>query len=328
MKKLYILMSVIVNVGLFKTTVAQQLPIYTNYLLNNYAYNPAVAGSSKDLVVNINYRNQWVGFADAPKTYGISLHSGLGKEKKAAIGALLNSDNTGLLSKTSGYLTFAYHVKLNKTYKLGLGVSVGMLQYRIKLYDAKTADSGDELLTGNLLSNNVFDSNGGLYLYSDKLFFGISGYQYLGNKITWKDSKSNLNPHLYATLGYMFNLSKKISVQPSVLVKFSKPLPVQPEFSLRAFYNKLFWVGASYRLHDATSILVGVITLKSKLTIGYAYDIPNTNIRSYTSGSHEVVLTYQFIKPKKKLNADEEELNDIDNSIKSKLKKQNEEGAK
>lgn len=319
---------VVTSALLFKPATAQQLPIYTNYLLNNYAYNPAVAGSAKDLVVNINYRNQWVGFDDAPKTFGINLHSGVGKEKKAAVGALLNSDNTGLLSRTSGYLTFAYHVKLNKTYKLGLGVSVGMLQYRIKLYDAKIADTGDELLTGNILSNNVFDSNGGLYFYSDKLTIGLSGYQFLGNKITWKDSQSNLNPHLFFTAGYMITASKKISVQPSLLIKFSNPVPIQPEFSLRAFYKKMFWVGASYRLHDATSILVGVTTLKDKLTIGYSYDIPSAKIRTYSSGSHEIVLAYQFIKPKRKLNADEEELNNIDNSIKSKLKKQNEEGTK
>jgi len=327
-KNLYRSLLFLATVVLVNKTRAQQLPIYTNYLLNNYAYNPAVAGSSKDMVVNLNYRNQWVGFDDAPKTFGVSIHSGLGKEKKAAIGALLNSDNVGLLSRTSGYLTFAYHVKLNDTYKLGLGVSVGMLQYRIKLYDAKIADSGDELLTGNLLSNNVFDSNGGLYLYSDKLFFGISAYQYLGNKITWKDSKSNLTAHFYGTLGYTFTLSKTFSLQPSILVKYSHPVPVQPEFSVRGFYKKLFYVGVSQRVHEATSILVGLTTLKNKLTIGYSYDIPNTKIRTYTSGSHEIVLSYQFIKTKKKLNADEEELNDIDNSIKSKLKKQNEEGTK
>lgn len=327
MKK-HLFISVILAALLFYKTTAQQLPIYTNYLLNPYAYNPAAAGAMKNLVVNVNYRNQWVGFQDAPVTYGINIHSGLGKEKKAAVGALLSSDNTGMLSKTSGYLTFAYHVKLNKTYKLGLGVSIGMLQYRIKLYDAKVADSGDELLTGNLLSNNVFDSNGGLYFYSDKLFVGLSGFQYLGNKITWKDSKSTLNPHYYITAGYMFDVSKKISIQPAALVKFSKPVPAQPEFSLRVFYNKMIWVGASHRLHDATSALAGVTTLKNKLTIAYAYDIPATKIRTYTSGSHEIMLTYQFIKPKRKLNADEEELNDIDNSIKSKMKKQNEEGAK
>jgi type IX secretion system PorP/SprF family membrane protein len=307
--------------------MAQQLPISTNYVLNNYAYNPAVAGSKGHAVANVNYRNQWVGFKDAPKSYLVSLHGAFGKQKKAAAGVMINADNTGLLSKTTGYLTFAYHVKLNKTYKLGLAASVGMIQYRIRLYDAKVADTGDDLLTGNLLSNNVFDANGGLYLYSDKLFFGISGYQFLGNKITWKDSQSNLAPHLYSTLGYTFKVSKTLSVQPAALLKLNNPTPLQPEFTVRGIYKNLFWIGGSFRLHDAASALAGV-TIKDKISIGYAYDFPITKLKSYTSGSHEIVLVFQFKKPKRKLNTDEEELNDIDNSIKSKLKKQNEEGTK
>ena len=307
--------------------LGQQLPMYTNYTLNNYAYNPAVAGSKPYAVASINYRNQWTGFEDAPKTYLLSLQGPVGRQKKAALGGLISSDNTGLLSRTSGYMTFAYHVKLNETYKLGMGLSLGMAQYRIKLYDARVADTGDDLLTGNLISNNVFDSNGGLYLYSDKLFFGISGYQYLGNKITFKNSKSRLTPHIYSTLGYTFILSKDYSLQPAALIKFSAPTPVQPEFTLRGFYKNLLWVGSSYRLKESLSILVGVI-LKEKLTIGYAYDIQTAGMRNYNSGSHEMSLTYQFIKPKRKLNADEEELNDIDNSVKSRLKKQNEEGTK
>jgi type IX secretion system PorP/SprF family membrane protein len=318
-----LLFSMLIN----KIGIAQQLPINTNYVLNNYAFNPAVAGSKGHAVANVNYRNQWVGFQDAPKTYMASLHSGVGKLKKAAVGVLVSSDNAGLISRTTGYLTFGYHIKLNNTYKLGLGVSAGMVQYRIKLYDAKVADTGDDLLTGNILSNNVFDSNGGLYLYSEKLFFGLSTYQYIGNKITWKDSQSNLSQHMYATLGYTFNLSKKLSLQPSVLIKFNKPAPVQPEFSMRLIYKNLFWVGGSYRTHESASALVGV-TIKDKLTIGYSYDVITSKIKTYTTGSHEIMLSYQFIKNKKKLDADEQELNDIDNSIKSKLRKQNEEGPK
>lgn len=310
-----------------KLGISQQLPIYTNYMLNPYAYNPAVAGSKPTAVFNLNYRNQWVGFQDAPKTYMISLHSPIGKQKKLSVGVLVNSDNTGLLSRTSGYLTLGYHIKLNKNYKLGLGVSGGMVQYRVKLFDAKIADAGDDLLTGNILSNNVFDSNGGLYLYSDKLFFGIATYQYIGNKITWKDSQSNLSQHMYATLGYTFKVSKTISIQPSALAKFNAPAPFQPEFSLRAFYKNIIWLGGSYRMNDAASALVGV-TIKDKLTIGYSYDIITSNIKSYSRGSHEIAICYQFIKPKKKLDADEQELNDIDNSIKTKLKKENEKGTK
>jgi type IX secretion system PorP/SprF family membrane protein len=326
MKKIQYIIVLFFIVACFNTK-AQQLPLYTNYVLNNYAYNPAVAGSKPYAVVNLNYRNQWVGFKDAPKTYLVSLHSSIGKQKKVGVGVLINSDNTGLLGKTTGQLTFAYHLKLNNTYKLGFGISAGMVQYRIKLYDAKTADAGDELLTGNLLSNNVFDSNAGLYLYSDKLFFGISGYQYLSNKITWKDSKSTLAPHVYATLGYKIQASKKLVIEPSALLKFNSPTPMQPEFSVRGIYKNLFWIGGSYRLNDAASGLIGII-LKEKFTIAYAYDFSVSKIRKYNSGSHEISLTYQLIKKKKKLDADEQELNDIDNSIKSKLKKQNEESSK
>lgn len=326
MKKIQYIIVLFFIVACFNSK-AQQLPLYTNYVLNNYAYNPAVAGSKPYAVVNLNYRNQWVGFKDAPKTYLVSLHSSIGKQKKVGVGVLINSDNTGLLGKTTGQLTFAYHLKLNNTYKLGFGISAGMVQYRIKLYDAKTADAGDELLTGNLLSNNVFDSNAGLYLYSDKLFFGISGYQYLSNKITWKDSKSTLAPHVYATLGYKIQASKKLIIEPSALLKFNSPTPMQPEFSVRGIYKNLFWIGGSYRLNDAASGLIGII-LKEKFTIAYAYDFSVSKIRKYNSGSHEISLTYQLIKKKKKLDADEQELNDIDNSIKSKLKKQNEESSK
>lgn len=324
---IYITILLLASILINKNSIAQQLPINTNYVLNNYAYNPAVAGSKPNAVVNLNYRNQWVGFEDAPKTFMVSLHSPIGKQKKVAMGALISSDNTGLIGKTSGYLTFGYHVKLNKTYKLGLAASVGMVQYRIKLYDAKVADTGDDLLTGNILSNNVFDSNGGLYLYSDKLFFGISTYQYLGNKINWKDSQSSLSQHMYATIGYTFKASKNISIQPSALVKFNKPTPIQPEFSARMIYKNLFWIGGSYRTNESASALLG-LTIKDKLSIGYSYDMLTSKIRTYTSGSHEIMVTFQFIKPKKKLDADEQELNNIDNSIKSKLKKQNEESSK
>jgi type IX secretion system PorP/SprF family membrane protein len=326
-QKIHISIILLSAILVSKFSTGQQLPIYTNYMLNQYAYNPAVAGSKPHAVFNLNYRNQWVGFQDAPKTYMISLHSPIGKQKKVAIGLLVNSDNVGLLSRTSGYLTLGYHVKLNKNYKLGLAVSGGMVQYRIKLYDAKIVDTGDDLLTGNILSNNVFDSNGGLYLYSDKLFFGLATYQYIGNKITWKDSQSNLSQHMYATLGYTFKVSKTISIQPSALAKFNAPAPFQPEFSLRALYKNLFWIGGSYRMNDAASALVG-ITIKDKLSVGYSYDMTTSNIKSYSRGSHEISICYQFIKPKRKIDADEQELNDIDNSIKTKLKKENEKSTK
>lgn len=313
---LYILLLLVLVPACYR---AQQLPVFTNYLLNDYAYNPAVAGARPYTSINLNYRNQWTGFSDAPKTAFISAYGGLGKEKKVALGGMVISDQTGLLTKTNEYVTLAYHVKLSDTYKLGFGVSAGMVQYRIRLYDAKVADAGDDLLTGNLLSNNAFDSNAGLYFYSDKLSVGISGYQFLNNKITWVNSQSYLSPHYYFTAAYMIHCNEKFWLQPSVLLKYNEPTPLQPEFSLRGFYKNTLWLGASYRLREGASALVGY-KIKERLVIGYAYDFPLNKLRSYTSGSHELQLSFNFIKKKRKLNSDEEEFNNIDNSIKNKAK--------
>ena len=80
-------------------STAQQLQLSTNYILNNYAYNPAIAGSKSHSVVNLNYRNQWVGFQDAPKTYLLSVHNSIGKEKKVGLGFFINSEKGILISE-------------------------------------------------------------------------------------------------------------------------------------------------------------------------------------------------------------------------------------
>ena len=54
--------------------VSQQLPIFSQYLLNDYAYNPAIAGSKDYYDVKSNHRYQWVGITDAPRTYTLSIN--------------------------------------------------------------------------------------------------------------------------------------------------------------------------------------------------------------------------------------------------------------
>lgn len=296
---------------------AQQMPLYTNYLLNDYAYNPAVAGSHNFIQANLNYRNQWVGFEGAPKTYMASIYGPFRKSEKVALGGMISTDVTGLLQRTGGYFTYAYHLKLNDSWKLGMGLSAGAMQYRVRLYDARLYDKDDDLLNGSLISKLVYDLNAGLYLYRRDFFLGVSGYHAANNRINI--SRSRLAPHLYGMAGYTFKVNKKFGVQAAALAKYNEPVGVQPEFSLRGIYRKMFWLGASYRINDAYSAMLGFVCLE-RISIGYSYDIPFSSIRQYTSGSHEIMLTYSFIKTKKQRDADEEEFNTIDNSFKSNLR--------
>ncbi|HEY8934252.1 MAG TPA: type IX secretion system membrane protein PorP/SprF, partial [Cyclobacteriaceae bacterium] len=54
---------------------AQQYPVFTQYYFNELVINPAYAGSHVQLSLTAMYRNQWVNFPGAPKTYNFSGHS-------------------------------------------------------------------------------------------------------------------------------------------------------------------------------------------------------------------------------------------------------------
>jgi len=45
----------------------QQLPVYSQYMMNKFLINPAVAGSEGYTAFNLTSRKQWLGIKDAPQ---------------------------------------------------------------------------------------------------------------------------------------------------------------------------------------------------------------------------------------------------------------------
>ena len=320
----------ILFIGLFyvntSSVFAQQQSLHTHYLLNPFYYNPAVAGSDNVLQANLNYRSQWTGFEGAPKTFTGSLYGSIKNKMKHGLGTMLFSDRTGLTSRTGIYFNYAYHVKLSDNVRMGFGVTPGLLQYRVRLYDAKLADAGDDLLTGNVLSETALDMNGGFHIYGKKFFVSFSASQLLGKQVPVLSFNDQLNMHFNFMGAYTFSTKKNWEFQPSTLIRFIPSVPLQADFSLKTIYNKNIWVGLTYRLDDAASLSLGYI-LKNRLTIAYAYDYSYTNIRQYNSGSHEIGLVYILTSKRKSLDEKDEELNNsiMDANKKKKEKEEKEE---
>ncbi len=298
---------------------AQQMGIYTNYLLNEFYYNPAIAGSRDVFLANINYRNQWVGFNEAPRSYTASVYGSWKNRRKAGIGMSVVGERGGLTQRTGGYLTYAYHFSFTEKLRMGLGVSAGFLQYRVRLYDVRVVDSGDDLLSGNVMNANAPDLNAGLYLYHDKFWLGLSGFQLLKSKLQFANSNSNLIMHYYATGGINVKVNKKNVIQPSFMLRYSEPVPYQFDASLRWLYNKMFWLGVSYRTDDAYCAMLG-FNYKDRINFGYSYDYTFSNIQKYSTGSHEIWLSYTINKKKKTLDEEDEEIN---NGVHDLFKQQN-----
>lgn len=325
--------------ALLCSTVAfsQQQTLFTNVMLNPYLYNPAYAGSFKGQQYFAGYRNQWTGFTGAPVTMMAGGYGTLKKKPMMAVGGLVQSDKIGLIQRTSVYGSYSYHVKINKTTNLGLGISMGGVQYNFKAYDGKPYDKDDPFMQVDILNALALDGNAGLYLQGKNYFFGLSSMQLLKTKIHWEDKNGRLTQHVYVYTGYNFILDKKKEwmVTPMLMFRANTPAPAQLESNLKVTYKDMVWLGGSYR-HTLTKnpnlkgknslcVLVGT-TISKQFTFGYGYDYALSAMQNYSSGSHEIFLSYTMQAKKRKtaseriLDADESEFNNIDNSMKSNLK--------
>ena len=78
MKKLIIIVLMLCGMAGAK---AQQLEQWTQFYANEYMVNPALAGIDKYFHAKALYRDQWVGIQDSPRTYYLSLHGPIIREK-------------------------------------------------------------------------------------------------------------------------------------------------------------------------------------------------------------------------------------------------------
>ena len=284
---------------------AQQTPILTQYLLNKYIFNPAVTGTEDYFTATANYRYQWQGITDAPRTYVLSVH-GPHKFKNYGIGGALYTDVTGPTSKTGAYLSYAYHIRVKMDQKISLGLSGGIMQYRVDGTKITLGDPGDLVLTNSLLTKFVPDFGFGAYWYSDKFYVGVSVPQFIHARIDFSDngakSLSKLKSHIYMNAGYTFRINKSFDIEPSFMLRYVYPIVPQLDLGIRGIYEEQFYLGMLYRTQEAVSILFGYQTSDEKFTFGYSYDITTSNLDLFSKGSHEFMIKAKFgnIKSKHK----------------------------
>lgn len=315
MKKIIVLIAL----GLTSVSFGQQTGILSNFLLNDYYYNPAIAGSRPVHMANVSYRNQWVGFEGAPSLIMGNFYGSIKNKGKHGYGLSMISEKIGITQNTSFYVNYAHHFKLSDQVRLGLGIQPGFIQYRVRLYEAQLADENDDVLTGNVYSANAFDVSAGFNLYSDKFFVMASAQHLLGKEIKFTSYNSNLEFHYNFIAGYNYKFKKKnIELQPSVMAKYTKPVPFQITGLLKATFNGKYWVGLLYRTSDAVGITAG-LRIKERIAVSYGYDYTLSDLSKYQHGSHEVMLSFTITKEKPSLEEEDDKLN---NSILDEMKKE------
>jgi len=278
----------------FEST-AQQTPLYTQYMFNKVVYNPAVAGVEPYFQIRSNHRFQWVGMPDAPLTNAISFY-GPHPSLPMGFGGYVYHDITGPTSRTSITGVYAYNIEIMPDIRVSMGLSAGVMQYRVDGTQITLKDPGDLAMQGEVYTSWVPDINVGAYLYHRDFWVGFSTAQLVNTKIKLYDPSTGINKlktHFFLTGGYRYEINPDWKLEPSAMIKGTAPKAFQFDINTRVIWQDMIWMGLSYRTGDAISVLLGY-SYEQKIYFGYSYDITLSGLRSYNTGTHEIMFGYRF----------------------------------
>src|SRR4030042_2098247 len=276
--------------------LAQMFPLADYYTYNALPINPAFAGSHDALSATIQYRDQWVGFQDAPKGQMFSVHTPVNNDR-IGLGLLVDKKTIGIYKETSFIGNYAYRRELYNG-KLALGLGFGITVYDVAWNDLEATDANDVLLTDNSTSAALPDFSLGAYYYTHEYFIGISLPLFLSHvpnestgNYTIKNNFSDYN--YFFTGGYKIGISPMVKFFPSVLIKYHPNYAVQIDYNAQIILKDRIWIGMGYR---NSNMLVSMLQcqINDQLRIAYSYDFDFSIIGRYKNGSHEIVLGYVF----------------------------------
>lgn len=276
---------------------AQQIPLYSNYFFTPYIYNPSLSGASGFTEMALMHRRQWADVQGSPETNALGINGSL-NEEKVGWSVYAFNDVTDIVSRVGVYGNYAYHLNLTDNAKLSFGLGAGYLNNQIDQNAIRSQDN-EAIISVTTNNRGTFDINAGLNLRIADFQVGFAAPQLLGQSITYtentaQDVNYSLLRHYVATASYDFKFSgDKYVLNPILMVKAAKNVPVQVDAGLLFNMKEYGYVGAMYRSDYAVTANIG-INLTEYLTFGYAHDFSLNDFGPQLGTSNEFMLAFRF----------------------------------
>jgi type IX secretion system PorP/SprF family membrane protein len=298
MKKLSLITLIIIIASIAN---AQQLPLYSQYFMNKFLVNPAITGEVDYIPIRLTARQQWVGLDGAPSTQAFSAHKLL-NNKRMGVGGYIFADKFGPETKVGIQASYSYKIPLNSINSiLSFGIAARAFQYKLDYSVLSPISENDPTLNSSVETAFVPDADFGVFLKNANYYVGLSANQLIELPVEIADQtieKNSMVRHYYLMGGYTFSLSEDYKLEPSVLVKATEKTPAQLDINVKGIYQEKYWVAVSYRTSKDIVAMLGV--KYNSFVFGYAFDFTTSDIKTYSSGSHEIMLGYNFGEGKNK----------------------------
>lgn len=291
MKRLYISIVVLALLGLKAN--AQQDVMFTQYMFNAMALNPAYAGSHDALNVTALGRKQWVNIDGAPLSMTLSAHTPINPHPMG-VGLQVINDRIGIVKETIVYGSYAYWIKTSAKGRLSFGLQAGANFFKADYNELKLKHSNDQVFTG-APSTTKPNFGAGIYYYTDRFYLGLASPRLVEHSIQNGNDKESFKQrrHQFLSAGYVFDLNPNWKFKPNLLIKHVEGSPVEFDINANFLLAEKLWLGASWRSFDSFDFLTQFLVTE-QLSIGYSYDLTLTKLASFNKGSHELMVSYLF----------------------------------
>lgn len=292
MRKRFYLGLIILFIGIGNIK-AQQEPMFTQYMFNSLSVNPAYAGTTEALNLNTLTRLQWVGLEGSPETFSLTAHTPI-QGRKIGLGITLVTDEIGPVNNTFFTINYAYRLRVTDDLTLSMGLKGGISSYKVGLTDLSIIDTEDPQFQNN--EKKISPNLGfGFYLYGDQYYVGFSAPKLIQTTVDdeYATDKNQLKRHYFIVGGYNWRINTEWVLKPSLLTKIVAGSPVSNDITVQALYNNLVGAGALYRIGDAAGLFVYGKVYK-ELKVGYGYEYSLNGLSGINSGTHEIMLSYDF----------------------------------
>jgi type IX secretion system PorP/SprF family membrane protein len=198
---------------------------------------------------------------------------------------LLAQDNLAVLHRTTLSAAYAYRIVARRV-SFSAGISPGVELYRNDWSQVQTTSAGDAAF-GYTEQFTQLSIGYGLYLNAQHFFIGIS------SRIAGRETVTNKQQPYMLYSGVRFGKPEKVQLTVSNLTRIVPGSNLQTDVNVFCMFRKRIGAGVGYRYNDAMMGMLQV-QLNDQFSLSYAYDYSISELRNYSSGSHEILLRYDF----------------------------------
>jgi len=308
------LLGVIVLTACVQVFYGQQDYQMNQFFNDKVSLNPGATGMS-DNCLGFFYRHQWAGFSGNPETFLINYHQPVEKLRGGvgitAINDRLGNQRSNNGEGVDGFALTNNYIRLNYSYHfenigggtLGAGLSLGYQGVSVGTdwYSVDPAALDDAIPTGQD-GRGSFDLNLGVYYQTQKFWAGLSSTHLTAQDFDGNQFDFSAARHLYFMTGYETDLGgSNWDLLPSLLVK-SDLVSNSLDLNVRGEWDDFIWGGVGFRTGiDAISPmagfnwqLAGTKSFSHSIQFGYSYDVTLSDVKNFSSGSHEIFAGYCF----------------------------------